>query len=107
MTDLVPFKFSEEKSYDEQMRDALEKALAIQGTVINDLESAINCILQAERGLRMLGGVNPSQATADYLKRKYRMEVGGATAERSAYESRKLLEAGKLELAEGEIVDDS
>jgi len=111
--DLVPFEYSDNRSYDEQIRDALEKALTIQGTVINDLESAINCILQMERAMRMCGVPNPHETTAAYLKGKYRMNHS-ATSKTTA-EARKLLEAGggleegdePLELVEGEVVDGS
>lgn len=109
--ELVPFEYSDSRSYDDQMRDALEKALAIQGTVINDLESAINCILQMERALSMVGAPNPHEATAAYLKGKYKMN--NSAASKTATEARKLLEAGGgleegdevLELVEGEVVD--
>jgi hypothetical protein len=111
MSDLVPFEYSDDRSYDEQMRDALEKALSIQGTVINDLEAAINCIMQMERALSMVGAPNPHEATAVYLKGKYKMNNNAAS--KNTAEARKLLEAGggleegeTLELVEGEVVDD-
>lgn len=116
MSDLVSYEH--EPSPDDQLRAALEKALIIQGTVINDLESAINCIMQMERALSMVGAPNPHDATVKYLKEKYKMgrDATNATAE----EWRKLLGPkeplhpiqfveGKdepLELLEGEIVDD-
>jgi hypothetical protein len=73
MGDLVPYEPDDSRSYDEQLKDALEKALAIQGTVINDLESAINCIIQMERALTTFQLPNPHEVTARYLKSKYRM----------------------------------
>jgi hypothetical protein len=97
MSGLVPYEG--EPSYDEQMRAALEKALTIQGTTINDLESAINCILQMERAMTMTGTPNPSQVTAKYLKQKYKM--GKQEADSHAASSRLLLEQGKSELVEG------
>ena len=112
--ELVPYEAPDGRSYDQQMRDALEKALTIQGTVIADLESAINCIIQMERALHLVGAsqFNPAEATAAYLKTKYRMTR--ARAEKEEGEARKLLEQGDsglpegetLELVEGEIVDD-
>lgn len=114
MSDLVPYKRGDNRSYDEQLRDALEQALTIQGTVINDLESAINCILQMERGMRMTGTPNPVEAKTQYLKNKYKMTR--ERAERQGASSRRLLEKGDgglaegndepLELLRGEIVDD-
>jgi hypothetical protein len=88
--ELVPFEYSDGRSYDEQMREALEKALEIQGTVVNDLQAAINCILQMERAMKLLYVPNPHEVTAQYLKNKYNM--GSAAAEKTASEARKLLE---------------
>lgn len=113
MSDIVLYD-EERRSYDRQIKDALEQALSIQGTALNDLESAINCIMQMERGMKMCGVPNTHEATAQYLKTKYKMACDDA-AKRNA-EVRKLLEQGNrlaegnsepLELVEGEIVDDS
>lgn len=116
MSELVPYEAPDERSYDEQIKDALLQALATQGTVVNDLESAINCILQMERAMRMTGTPNPNQATADYLRQKYKMRA--AQHKRQWDEGQTLLERGesKGELAEakpelvesvdGEVVDE-
>lgn len=103
MNDLVPYTPGDNRPYDEQMRDALEKALTIQGTVINDLESAITCIIQMQRAMNMTGTPNPHQATAEYLARKYKMvRETGAESERN---SRKLLEAKRPLLTDGEVLE--
>lgn len=99
MTDLIPYEEPDNRSYDEQLKDALEKALEIQGTVISDLEAAINCILQMERGLRLACIPNPHEATANYLKQKYKM--GRQKASRHNKAAHRLLERGTGELAKG------
>lgn len=128
MTDLVPFEYSEDRSYDEQMREALEKALSAHGTVINDLQSAMNCILQMERALAMVYAPNPVQAEVARLKAAYNMYI--RDARRRKTESMKLLNSPRtederqqaicgylgcdgcemcgrtLELMEGEVVDE-
>ena len=73
MTDIVPFQPSDDRSYNQQMRDALEQALEIHGTVINDLNQAMNVIIQMERALGMVGAPNPYAAVALELKKKYGM----------------------------------
>lgn len=74
MSDLVPYEPEDYRTYEQQIKDALLKALEIQGTVLSDLEAAINCIIQMERPLHMFGIPNPHEATAVYLKKKYKME---------------------------------
>jgi hypothetical protein len=113
MSDLVPYSPDDSRSYDEQLRETLEKALAIQGTVINDLESAINCIIQMERALSALYLPNPHEATAQYLKGKYGMTKSASDV--AVNNARRLLDQGdgglakgnddQLELVEGEIVE--
>jgi hypothetical protein len=106
MSDLVPFERSDDRSYDEQMKDALEKALTIHGTVINDLNQALNCIIQMQRALRIVGAPNPYEGEAQRLLTFYKMNA--ANVKKHTEESHKLLEANEtLELVEGEVVDDS
>ena len=79
MSDVVPIDATaeEEPEYDEQMWDALNKALEVHGTVINDLQFAINAILQYRRALKMLGGPDPQESAAEYLIMKYKMGKEG------------------------------
>lgn len=110
--ELVPFQPGK-GSYDQQMRQALEKALEIHGTVINDLNQAMNCILQMERALGMVGAPNPYATVAQELKEKYGM--GHKTQSDEWQKTQRELEAIRslskgeevLELVEGEIVDGS
>lgn len=113
MTDLIRYMPSDDRTPDEQMRAALEKALEIHGTVINDLNQAMNCLLQMERALEMVGAPNPYQAVVNSLKKKYGMGQHKRSSEWSemviAIEGAKMLVEDReelLELAEGEVVDD-
>lgn len=102
MSGLVPFVPADDRSHGEQIKDALEKALNIQGTVISDLENAINCIIVMERAMQMCGVPNPHEVTAKYLKSKYNMDR--KTADKSEDNSRKLLEATKTILTDGDVL---
>ena len=113
MSDLVPFVPSDDRSYNEQIKDALEQALSIHGTVLSDLQEAMNAILTMERAMQMCGVPNPHQAITDALKRKYKMHRSDGTDFHQHAE--RLLERGSkphelngevLELVEGEVVDD-
>jgi 23S rRNA U2552 (ribose-2'-O)-methylase RlmE/FtsJ len=103
MGELVPYDAPDERSYDEQIKDALLQALATQGTVISDLEAAINCILQMERAMQMLAIPNPHQVTADYLKEKYNMRA--KQHKRQWDEGQSLLERAKEDLHIIEVVE--
>lgn len=112
MTDLIRYTPPDDREPNEQMKDALEQALEIHGTVINDLNQAMNAIIQMERALGMVGAPNPYEAVVQGLKRKYGMGQKGspewAEQQKQLANARKLVE-GKdepLELLEGEIVDD-
>lgn len=114
MTDLVPFKANDDQPYDEQIKEALEKALQIHGTTLSDLQDAMNCILQMDRALRMVGAPNPYESVMDGLFRKYNM--GKRSGAHFHQHARRLLQEGdgglaegnsdQLELVEGEAVDE-
>lgn len=113
MGELVPFKQSDDRSYNQQMKEALEDALEIHGTVLNDLNQAMNAIIQMERAMKMTGTPNPYDAVVQGLKRKYGMGQKGSPEwvqqQKQLMAARELLVEGKeepLELLEGEIVDD-
>lgn len=63
----------EDPDYDAQIEAALEKALEIHGTIINDLQFAINVAMQYRRQYDMLGAPDPQKDNLDYLIRKYDM----------------------------------
>lgn len=73
MSDIVIAEVVEEEDYDAQIRDALEKSLEIYGTVMNDLEYAINVGIQYQRAFKMLGGPDPQEERLRYLVEKYNM----------------------------------
>ncbi len=106
---VVPFQPGDDRSYDQQMKDALAQALEIHGTVINDLNQAMNVILQMERARRMVGAPNPYEAVAQQLKVKYGMAGKSEEWQKTQKQiegMRQLVEADEtLELIEGEVVD--
>lgn len=112
MNELVPFEQSDDRSYNQQMKDALEDALEIHGTVLNDLNQAMNAIIQMERAMGMTGTPNPYATVVQQLKRKYGMGQKGspewAKQQKQLASAQRLVESKDepLELLEGEIVDD-
>jgi len=62
-------------NYDTLIRQALEAALEVQGTMINDLQLAINVLRRHEHMLLTLGAADPQEKNVKYLISKYNMNL--------------------------------
>lgn len=77
MTDLVPYEGDGiTPEMRAQMDMALEKAREIEGTILNDLQAALNLIRSYQRSLDTLLANDPHLVEARALLHKYKMSTG-------------------------------
>lgn len=93
MSNILPYDPPFKDQYRQQMWDAIRESLEIQGTILNDLELAINVAIQYNRQFQMLSAPDPQIGNYEYLVKKYQM----IKEQKEELEHKKnLLEQGKI-----------